>query len=72
MFQEDSKNVLVWGNLKSLSALKESDVKVSIATLCCTDNYMMVLTLDGNLYCSGHDVDSLVSIFGFICMFIFC
>lgn len=56
--------MFVYGNLKSLSTLKEDVLEdaVKMATMCCTDNFMVVLSLDGNMYSFQNEAEKLVCI----------
>lgn len=48
-------DILVWGNLKLLSSLKEEKVEFKIATICCTDMFVIVLTLEGKVLRCEHN-----------------
>ena len=54
-------DVFLWGNLKLLSSLKEEKLDIKIASVNCTEQLIVVLTLDGNLLSSEHGNEKMVS-----------
>ena len=54
-------DVFLWGNLKLLSSLKEEKLDIKIASVNCTEQLVVVLTLDGNLLSSEHGNEKMVS-----------
>ena len=54
-------DLFLWGNLKLLSSLKEEKLDIKIASVNCTEQLIVVLTLDGNLLSSEHGNEKMVS-----------
>ena len=58
---KSDSDVFLWGNLKLLSSLKEEKLDIKIASVNCTEQLIVVLTLDGNLLSSEHGNEKMVS-----------
>jgi len=50
-------DLLVWGSLKLLSSLKEEKASIKVACIVCTDQLVVILTLDGKLLSCHPDND---------------
>nr|XP_047123873.1 E3 ubiquitin-protein ligase HERC2 isoform X1 [Hydra vulgaris]XP_047123877.1 E3 ubiquitin-protein ligase HERC2 isoform X2 [Hydra vulgaris] len=59
--KKNNCDLLVWGNLKVLNTLKEErNLDIKIASICCTELFFVILTLDGKIYSCSYETEALV------------